>query len=450
MTLQVELGTREKRLGGWTAPSNGSKEPVEPNGRGDAGKMDARRAESGVAAPAATASDVSRAAPERTAFAVIVAISFCHCLNDLMQSLLPAIYPLIKETYRLDFGQIGLITLTFQLSASLLQPMVGYVTDRHPQPYSLAAGMGFSLAGLLLVATASSFVAILLAGAMIGVGSSIFHPESARMARVASGGRHGLAQSIFQVGGNFGQAVGPLLAALIVVPRGQGSVAWFSLVALLAMIVLTGVGRWYAARIRAGLVRRPAVTASHLSRGRIGFAIALLVLIVFSKNFYTASFTSYYTFYLIGRFGIPLQEAQVYLFVALASLALGTLIGGPLGDRIGRKPVIVGSVLGVLPFTLLLPYADLVWTVVLTVPIGLIMASSLPAVLIYALELVPSRVGLVAGLFFGLSFGMGGLGAALLGEIADHTSIGHVYRLCAWLPAIGAVALLLPRPGRAA
>ena len=385
------------------------------------------------------------ATPERTAFAVIVAISFCHCLNDLIQSLLPSIYPLLKTTYGLDFGQIGLITLTFQLSASLLQPVVGTITDRYPQPYSFVVGMGFSLLGLLLVAYASTFAMILVAGALIGTGSSVFHPESSRIARVASGGRHGLSQSIFQVGGNFGQAIGPLLAAFIVVPNGQGSVAWFSLAALLAMIVLTGVGRWYAARLRSEGPRHPPSAEDRLfTRGRIGFAVALLVLLTFSKNFYTASFTSYYTFYLIDRFGIPVQDAQIYLFVALGAIALGTLIGGPIGDRIGRKPVILGSVLGVLPFTLILPHVNLFWTVVLTIPIGLILASSLPAILIYALELMPNRVGTVAGLFFGISFGMGGLGAAVLGEVADKTSIDFVYRLCAWLPAIGILALLLP------
>lgn len=394
---------------------------------------------------------VGEAAPERTAFAVIAAISVCHCLNDLLQSLLPAIYPILKTAYGLDFGQIGLITLTYQLSASLLQPVIGSMTDRRPRPYSLVVGMGFSLAGLLVIASAGSFSGILLGGVLIGMGSAVFHPESARIARAAAGGRYGLSQSIFQVGGNFGQAVGPLLAALVVVPNGQRSVAWFSFAALAGMVALGGIGRWYAGHLRAGRARRAREAGGALlSRAHIGLAVAILVALVFSKNFYTASFTSYYTFYLIERFRIPLQEAQIYLFVALGSLALGTLIGGPVGDRIGRKPVIVGSVLGVLPLTVVLPHLDLFWTVALTIPIGLILASSLPAILIYALELVPSRVGLVAGLFFGLSFGMGGLGAALLGEVADHTSIGFVYRLCAWLPAIGIVALFLPdtRAGR--
>lgn len=382
---------------------------------------------------------------EATAFAVIATMSFCHCLNDLIQSLLPAIYPILKSVYRLDFGQIGLITLTFQLSASLLQPVVGIVTDRRSMPYSLTVGMGVSLVGLGLLATASSFGVILVAGAMIGIGSAIFHPEASRIARAASGGRHGLSQSIFQVGGNLGQALGPLLAAFIVVPRGQGSLGWFSIAALVGMACLFQVGRWYARRLSSTLARRaPESRDGRLTRRHVGFAVILLVLLVFSKNFYTASFTSYYTFYLISRFGVSVQQAQIYLFVALGSIALGTILGGPIGDRIGRKPVIIGSVLGVLPFTLLLPTADLFWTVVLTVPIGLILASSLPAILIYALELVPGRVGLVSGLFFGLSFGMGGLGAAALGEVADHTSIETVYRICAWLPAIGIVAFLLP------
>lgn len=398
--------------------------------------MDAKTGETGILA--------SEPSKDRTVFAVIAAISVSHCLNDLIQSLLPAIYPVLKTAYGLDFGQVGLITLTFQVSASLLQPLVGLATDRHPQPFSLVVGMGFSLLGLLLVASAGSFTAILLAAALIGVGSSVFHPESSRIARAASGGRHGLSQSIFQVGGNFGQAIGPLLAAFIVVPRGQGSVAWFSVAALAAMVILTGVGRWYRDRLRAAPARRPAQAAPTFTRGRIGLALVVLVLLTFSKNFYTAGFTSYYTFYLIDRFGIPVQEAQIDLFVLLGSIAAGTLIGGPIGDRIGRKPVIVGSVLGVLPFTLALPYANLFWTVALTVPIGLILASSLPAILVYGLEIMPGRVGVVSGLFFGLSFGMGGLGAAVLGQIADHTSIGFVYRICAWLPVLGVLALLLP------
>lgn len=402
------------------------------------------------AAPTAAVLPTTSAAPiappsrEAMVVAIVAAVSFCHCLNDLIQALLPAIYPVLKTTYHLDFGQIGLITLVFQVSASLLQPVVGFYTDKKPQPYSLVLGMGFSLLGLLLLAYAGSYGLILLAGALIGVGSSIFHPESSRIARAASGGRHGLSQSVFQVGGNFGQAIGPLLAAFIIVPRGQASVAWFAVVALIGMVVLTFVGRWYSARLRAASGRKAAPATHAISRGRVGLAIALLVLLVFSKNFYTASFTSYFTFYLIDRFHVSVQDSQIYLFVAMAAIAAGVVFGGPIGDRIGRKPVILGSVLGVLPLTLLLPHVNLFWTVVLTVPIGLIMASSLSAILVYALELVPNRVGLVAGLFFGVSFGMGGLGAAVLGEIADWTSIDFVYRICAWLPAIGIVALFLP------
>lgn len=402
------------------------------------------------AAPTAAVMPITGSAPiappsqEAMVVAIVAAVSFCHCLNDLVQALLPAIYPILKDSYGLDFGQIGLITLVFQVSASLLQPVVGLYTDKKPQPYSLVLGMGFSLLGLLLLAYATTYGLILVAGALIGVGSSIFHPESSRIARAASGGRHGLSQSIFQVGGNFGQAIGPLLAAFIIVPRGQASVAWFALVALVGMVVLAWVGRWYSARLRAASGKISAVPTHTMSRRRVGFAIVLLILLVFSKNFYTASFTSYYTFYLIDRFQVSVQDSQIYLFVAMAAIAAGVVFGGPIGDRIGRKPVILWSVLGVLPITLLLPHVNLFWTVVLTVPIGLIMASSLSAILVYALELVPGRVGLVAGLFFGLSFGMGGLGAAALGELADWTSIDFVYRVCAWLPLIGAVALLLP------
>ncbi|TDR90083.1 MFS transporter [Enterovirga rhinocerotis] len=409
--------------------------------------MDARRqdepppAAEGLPKPAGP---ITAQSHDPTVFAIIGAVSFCHCLNDLIQSLLPAIYPILKTSYGLDFAQIGLITLIFQCTASLFQPIVGTITDKRPAPYSLVAGMGFSFVGLILLGYGTSYGLILLAAALIGFGSAVFHPESSRIARAASGGRHGMAQSVFQVGGNFGQAIGPLLAAFIVVPFGQGSVAWFSLVALLAMIVLWRVGGWYAERLRAPGAKKPIFAAHTLSRGRIGFAVALLVILTFSKNFYTASFTSYYTFYLMDRFDVSVEASQIYLFVAMAAIAAGVVFGGPIGDRIGRRPVILGSVLGVLPFTLILPHVNLFWTVVLTIPIGLIMASSLSAILVYALELVPTRVGLVAGLFFGLSFGMGGLGAAVLGEVADRTSIEFVYRLCAWLPLLGIVALLLP------
>ncbi|NNM71767.1 MFS transporter [Enterovirga aerilata] len=379
------------------------------------------------------------------ALGAIAAISLSHCLNDLIQSLVPAIYPILKESYALDFAQIGLITLTFQFTASLLQPLVGMYSDRRPQPFSLAVGMGFTLAGLVLLAYAGSFWAILFAAALIGTGSAIFHPEASRIARAASGGRHGLAQSVFQVGGNFGQAVGPLLAAFIVVPRGQASVVWFSAVALLAIAILTAVGRWYRRHLAAAASRpRPSAPHHGLSGRRVAWAMAILVALVFSKNFYSASLTSYYTFYLIHRFGVPVQTAQIYLFVFLGSVALGTILGGPIGDRIGRKLVIWVSILGVLPFALALPYVDLTWTVILTIPIGFIMASSFPAIVVFAQELLPGRIGVVSGLFFGLSFGMGGLGAAVFGELADRTSIEFVYQVSALLPAIGVVAILLP------
>ncbi len=404
--------------------------------------MDAKTAEQGIVAPDR---------PPETTFAVIGALSFCHLLNDLIQSLVPAIYPILKEAYRLDFGQIGLITLTFQLTASLLQPAVGFYTDRRPQPFSLVIGMGCTLLGLLCLAATSSFGGILLGAGLIGTGSSVFHPEASRIARTASGGRHGLAQSLFQVGGNLGQASGPLLAAFIVVPRGQGSLVWFSVLALVGMGLLDGIGRWYRDRVaRSARSGRSTASLPPLSRGRVVVAVALLVLLVFSKGFYTSSLTSYYTFYLIERFGLSVQSAQILLFVFLGSVALGTILGGPLVDRFGRKFVILFSVSGALPFTLALPHVGLAWTVALTVPIGLILACSLPAILVFAQELLPNRVGVVSGLFFGLSFGMGGLGAAAFGEIADRTSIAYVYRLCSWLPAIGLVALLLPDLRRAA
>jgi FSR family fosmidomycin resistance protein-like MFS transporter len=405
--------------------------------------MDAKTGEIGIVAPDRP--------DEATVYAIIATISFCHCLNDLIQSLVPAIYPIIKDQLALDFGQIGLITLTFQITASLLQPMVGLYTDRKPQPYSLVVGMGLSLLGLLLLSRAASFGGILVAAALIGTGSSVFHPESSRMARAASGGRYGLAQSLFQVGGNFGQAIGPLLAAFIVVPHGQGSIAWFSVVALVAMACLFVVGRWYAARLAAQIRRAAnARLEAAFTRRHVAFAVAILVMIVFSKNFYTAGFTSYYTFYLIERFGLSIQDAQLCLFVFMGSIAVGTLLGGPVGDRFGRKHVILVSVLGALPFTLALPYVSLPWTIALTIPIGLIVASSFPAIIVFAQELMPGRVGVVSGLFFGLSFGMGGLGAAVLGEVADLTSITFVYRVCAYLPAIGILALLLPNVRRTA
>ena len=392
----------------------------------------------------------AQTAPETSASAmvlqILLTISLCHFLNDMIQSVIPAIYPTLKTAFHLSFGQIGLITLTGQLTASLLQPLVGLYTDRRPQPFSLPVGMGFTLGGLLLLASAGSFGALLVAVACMGVGSSVLHPESSRLARLASGGRHGFAQSLFQVGGNAGGALGPLLAAFFILPRGQRSIAWFALAALLAMGLLSLVGLWYR-KAGPALRRAPGhAGATHvaLPRRQVAGALAILVLLVFSKYFYLASLGSYYTFYLITRFGVPVQNAQIHLFVFLGATAAGTLIGGPVGDRIGRKRVIWGSILGVLPFTLLLPHVNLAWTGGLTVVIGLVLASAFSAILVYAQELVPGKVGAISGLFFGLAFGMGGIGAALLGRLADHTSILFVYKVCAFLPMIGLLAWFLP------
>jgi FSR family fosmidomycin resistance protein-like MFS transporter len=383
---------------------------------------------------------------ERVAVPILAAVSVSHLLNDLIQSLLPAIYPILKDSFHLDFGQIGLLTLTFQVTASLLQPLVGTFTDRKPQPFSLVAGMGFTLIGLLTLSQAHTYPLLLLGAALVGMGSSVFHPESSRVARMASGGRHGLAQSVFQVGGNAGTALGPLLAAFIVVPFGQGSIAWFSGVALLGMVILFTVGRWYQAKLADMRTKpRPAEIKSALSRKTIAVSITILMLLVFSKNFYMAGLTSYYTFYLMAKFQLTDQDALVYLFIFLGAVAAGTVLGGPVGDKIGRRYVIWISILGVLPFTLLLPYANLFWTAVLSVIIGVVLASAFSAILVYATELVPGRVGMIAGLFFGLSFGMGGLGAAALGQLADMTSIETVYKLCSFLPAIGLLAYFLPR-----
>ena len=384
-------------------------------------------------------------APEAT-FSIVLALSFAHFLNDMMQSLLPAAYPIIKDAYALDFGQIGLITLAFQLTASLLQPVVGMFTDRRPQPYSLVAGMGSTLVGLIVLAYAGSYPMLLIGAMLIGTGSSVFHPESTRMARLASGGRHGFAQSLFQVGGQAGQALGPLLAALIVVPRGQTSISWFSLVALLAMLLLLQVGHWYRRQSPAPVKPRMAGGASTPSaRAEVVLAVAILVLLMFSKSAYSASLSSYYTFYLMGTFAVSVQASQVLLFVFLVAQALGSLLGGHLGDRFGRREIIWFSILGAVPFTLILPFANLFWTAVLTVIIGMIMASAFPAILVYALELLPGKVGMIAGLFYGVSFGLGALSAALLGKLADITSLTTVYRLCAFLPLIGLLTWFLPR-----
>jgi FSR family fosmidomycin resistance protein-like MFS transporter len=365
----------------------------------------------------------------------------------MMQSLLPALYPMLKDSFALSFGEIGLLTFTYQITASLLQPIIGMFTDRSPRPYSLSVGMGFTLVGLLLLAYASNFWLLLLAAALVGTGSSVFHPESSRVARMASGGRHGLAQSVFQVGGNVGSAIGPLLAAFIVLPRGQTSVAWFSLTAMLGMFVLFNVGHWYKEH---GLARlKPRTTGGKAADSEprsqeVKVAIGVLLALIFSKYFYLASLTSYYTFYLIQRFNVSVQSAQLHLFIFLAAVAVGTIVGGPLGDRFGRKYVIWASILGVLPFTLILPHANLFWTSVLTVPIGLILASAFPAIVVYAQELMPGRTGTVAGLFFGFAFGMGGVGAAVLGKFADAFGINAVYEACAFLPLIGLLAAFLP------
>ncbi|HEX3410610.1 MAG TPA: MFS transporter [Stellaceae bacterium] len=384
------------------------------------------------------------------AFSVIMALSFSHFLNDMMQSLVPALYPMWKSAYGLSFAQIGLISLVTQVTSSMLQPAVGLFSDHRPQPYSLAAGMGATLIGLLVLASAGSYPVLMLAAAMVGIGSAVFHPEASRVARLASGGRHGLAQSLFQVGGNIGSSLGPILAAFIVIPRGQSSIAWFSSAALLAMTVLFGVGNWYR-REHSGPARRGArqsVARSHLSRRKVAWSVAILLVLVFSKSFYTASLNSFYTFYLISRFQVSVETAQIYLFVFLAAVAAGTLIGGPVGDRIGRKRVLWISIVGVLPFTLILPYVGLFWTGILTVVIGLILASASSAIIVYALELVPGKVGTVAGLFFGLSFGIAGIGAAALGRLADATSIDFVYQICAFLPLLGLLTVLLPDLGR--
>ncbi len=381
-----------------------------------------------------------------TLFTVLTAVSACHFLNDMMQSLLPAIFPILKESFALDFRQIGIITLVYQMTASMLQPLVGQFTDRRPLPYSLPVGMGFTLTGLILLAVANHFLMILLAAALIGIGSSVFHPESSRVARMASGGQYGLAQSFFQVGGNAGTAIGPLLAALVVLPQGQLGVLWFALAALLGIAISIQLGHWYKAQEQKP---RPAKTGQNagetaLSRGKIVGALSILIALIFSKYFYLACMTSYYTFYLIDRFGVSVATSQILLFVFLGAVAAGTLAGGPIGDRFGRKRVIWGSILGVLPFTLVLPHVGLFWTVAMSIFIGAILASAFSAILVYGQELIPGRVGMVSGLFFGFAFGMGGIGAAVLGELADHTSVITVFHLCAWLPVIGLLAAFLP------
>ena len=399
---------------------------------------------------------VATAAASATAVPVLAAISFSHLLNDTIQSLLPAIYPILKTSYRLSFTQVGLLTLTLMVTASVLQPLVGLYTDRRATPYSLVYGMTFSLFGLLLLSVAARFGTLVFAAGLIGVGSAVFHPESSRVARMASGGRHGLAQSVFQVGGNVGSSLGPLLAAFLVLPRGQRSIAWASAVALLAIAILWKVGGWSSSQHRAP---RPKAAEGHtihhqhhvaVSQKRIRVSIAVLVALIFSKYFYLASLTNYYTFYLINHFNVSVQSAQVDLFVFLGAVAAGTILGGPIGDHFGRKLVIWVSILGVFPFTFALPFADLFWTRILTVIIGLILASAFSAIVVYAQELMPGRIGLISGLFFGFAFGMGGLGAAVLGRLADATSIVFVYRVCAYLPLIGLLTGFLPDLGKRA
>ncbi len=382
----------------------------------------------------------------QTVYAILAAICFCHFLNDMTQSMISACYPIFKGLYHLDYSQIGLITLTYQMTASMLQPVVGFYTDRRPKPFSLPVGMGFTLVGLVLLSRAHSYHMILFSSGLVGVGSSIFHPESSRVARMASGGQHGLAQSFFQVGGNTGSALGPLFAAFLVLPRGQHSIAWFSVAVLVSIMVLTYVGNWYRSHrsAKAASPGKQPIIQSPLPPRKTFVAILLLLSLLFSKFFYLSSLTSYYIFYLISKFHLSVQNAQIHLFIFLGAAALGTFAGGPIGDRIGRKYVIWFSILGVLPFTLALPYANLFWTGILTVFIGLILSSAFAAIIVFAQELLPSRVGMISGLFFGFAFGMGGIGAALLGKLADMASINFVYHLCSFLPLIGLLTVFLP------
>jgi FSR family fosmidomycin resistance protein-like MFS transporter len=390
--------------------------------------------------------DKDRSLAAAPVYGILFAIGLSHLLNDIIGGLVPAIYPLLKSSYHLSFSQVGLITLTYQTTSSLLQPLIGHYTDRRPRPFSLMAGMACTLVGVIMLSRAASFPAILIAATAVGIGSSVFHPESSRIARLASGGQHGLAQSIFQVGGNFGFSLGPLFAALVVFRHGQPSIAWFSLSALFAMVVLSQVGRWYKRenlkRSQARATSAPPISA--VPSGKVARAMTILLVLIFSKYIYMASITTYLTFYLISKFHISVQSAQIHLFYFLGASAAGILIGGPVGDRIGRKYVIWCSILGVLPFTLALPYVDLFWTGVLSVAIGLILSSAFSAILVFAHELIPGKVGMISGLFFGFAFGVAGVGAAVLGKVADWTSIGFVYHLCSFLPVIGILAYFLP------
>ena len=393
-----------------------------------------------------TAASITQA----TIFPVLLSISFSHLLNDSIQSLIPSIYPVVKKTFSLSFAQVGLITFTFQLAASLLQPFVGFYTDRNPKPFSLAIGMSFTLAGLIFLSFANSFGTVLLSVGLIGVGSSIFHPEASKVAYMASGGKRGLAQSIFQVGGNAGSALGPLLAAIIVVPYGRTHILYFGLLALIAIFVLITIGKWYKNNtdlIKSKHANQSVENIQVFSKKKIIFSVIILLLLIFSKYFYLASMSSYYTFYLINKFGLSVQNSQIHLFIFLAAVAAGTFIGGPLGDRFGRKYVIWFSILGVAPFTLLLPHVNLFWTTILSVFIGFILSSAFSAILVYAQELIPGKIGMVSGLFFGFAFGMGGIGSAVLGILADYTSIFYVYKVCAFLPLIGLITGFLPNIG---
>jgi FSR family fosmidomycin resistance protein-like MFS transporter len=406
-------------------------------------RLYSRRVQSELAEPATKSTEQMA---EKTVLGALLAIAFSHTLNDTMQSLIPAIYPLVKESFHLNFTQVGLITLTFQLTASILQPLVGIYTDRKPHPYSLPVGMCFTLVGLILLSMAGAYAFVLIAVGMVGIGSSVFHPEASRVAHMAAGNRHGFAQSLFQMGGNAGTSLGPLLAALIIGSE-QSHVAWFSIAALMAIFTLWRIGGWYKANMFR-LHRKPKDGSHHaaaaLSRGKVGFSLAILVALMFSKFFYIASMASYYTFYLIDKFHLSIHDAQMYLFLFLAAGAIGTFVGGPVGDRLGRKFVIWTSILGVTPFTLLLPHLSLFWTAAVSVMVGLLLSSAFPAILVYAQELLPGKVGMVAGLFFGLAFGMGGLGSAILGHLADLTNIRFVFLVCSFLPLIGLLTGFLP------
>ncbi|WP_275789300.1 MFS transporter [Pararhizobium gei] len=393
----------------------------------------------------ATISPSSGVSADKTAFSAIVAVSFCHMLNDIMQSLLTSLYPLLKENYTLDFVQIGLLTFAFQVTASLLQPAVGVVTDRWPMPFSLPAAMLSTCAGLITLAHAGHFYMLIIGACLIGIGSAIFHPEASRVARLASGGRHGLAQSLFQVGGNTGTAIGPLLAAFIVIPQGQASLSWFSIIALTGFMVLSWVSVWYMRHRRSTAGRKPVSRTLPLPRNQVVWTLIVLVILTATKNAYLASLSSYFTFFTIEKFGVGVQDAQLLLFLFLGASAAGVILGGPIGDRYGARFVIWFSILGVIPFALLLPYANLFWTATLVVIIGFIFSSAFSAIVVFAQELVPGRVGLIAGMFFGFAFGFGGIGAAVLGVVADHRGIAFVYTICSYMPLLGLLTVFLPR-----